>query len=54
MPFALLPLALLPLARLLCSNREVIERFGRFPDRNAVLGRKPTKEEKQYVRRSSK
>lgn len=31
-------------------HREVIERFGRFPHRNAVLGRESTPEEEEYLR----
>ena len=30
-------------------HREVIERFNRFPDRNDILGRTPTPEEKEYM-----
>ena len=30
-------------------HREVIERFNRFPDRNDILDRTPTPEEKEYV-----
>jgi uncharacterized protein (DUF924 family) len=30
-------------------HREVIERFGRFPHRNAILGRRSTAEEQAYV-----
>ena len=30
-------------------HREVIRRFGRFPHRNAVLGREPTSEETAYL-----
>ena len=30
-------------------HREVIRRFGRFPHRNAVLGREPTSEEADYL-----
>ena len=30
-------------------HREVIDRFGRFPHRNAVLGRPPTSEELSYL-----
>ena len=32
------------------SHRDVIHRFGRFPHRNAILGRKTTPEEHQYLR----
>lgn len=31
------------------SHREVIGRFGRFPHRNAILGRESTPEEKTYL-----
>ena len=31
------------------SHRQVIKRFGRFPHRNTVLGRSPTKEELDYL-----
>jgi uncharacterized protein (DUF924 family) len=31
------------------SHRQVIERFGRFPHRNTVLGRSPTEEEFDYL-----
>ena len=30
-------------------HREVIERFGRFPHRNAALGRRSTAEEQDYI-----
>ena len=30
-------------------HREVIERFGRFPHRNAILGRQSTAEELAYI-----
>lgn len=30
-------------------HREVIERFGRFPHRNAILGRADTPEEREYL-----
>ena len=30
-------------------HRDIIARFGRFPHRNAVLGREPTEEEKQFL-----
>jgi uncharacterized protein (DUF924 family) len=32
-----------------CSYIEVIERFGRFPHRNVILGRQPTPEELAFV-----
>jgi len=31
------------------SHRDIIERFGRFPHRNAVLGREPTREERAWL-----
>jgi len=31
------------------QHRDVVERFGRFPHRNAVLGRTPTAEEEAYL-----
>jgi uncharacterized protein (DUF924 family) len=31
------------------AHRDVIERFGRFPHRNAILGRKSTLEEEAYL-----
>jgi uncharacterized protein (DUF924 family) len=30
-------------------HREIIERFGRFPHRNAVLGRTTTAEEQRFL-----
>lgn len=30
-------------------HREIVRRFGRFPHRNAILGRKPTAEELSYL-----
>jgi uncharacterized protein (DUF924 family) len=33
------------------QHREVIERFGRFPHRNAVLGRRSTPEELEFLKR---
>lgn len=35
-----------------CRNYDIIERFGRFPDRNANLGRRSTPEEAQYLAQS--
>ena len=32
------------------KHREVIERFGRFPHRNAILGRRSTAEEEAYLK----
>lgn len=37
---------LTPLAR---SNYDIIERFGRFPDRNGILRRETTPEEASYL-----
>ncbi len=34
-------------------HRSVIERFGRFPHRNAILGRTSTPDEKEFLRQSS-
>jgi uncharacterized protein (DUF924 family) len=31
------------------GNREIVKRFGRQPDRNAALGRRPTLEERAFV-----
>ena len=31
------------------SHFEIIERFGRYPHRNAVLGRESTPEEREYL-----
>ena len=31
------------------QHHRIIERFGRFPHRNAVLGRRPTPEEERYL-----
>jgi uncharacterized protein (DUF924 family) len=33
------------------ANREVIARFGRFPHRNAILGRSSTSEEAAYIKK---
>jgi uncharacterized protein (DUF924 family) len=35
----------------MCAHRDVIARFGRFPHRNAVLGRKSTAEELDYLKK---
>ena len=35
------------------SHRETIERFGRFPHRNMVLGRESTEAERQFLEQSS-
>ncbi len=35
--------------RYACEHRDVIARFGRFPHRNAVLGRENTPEEQTYL-----
>jgi uncharacterized protein (DUF924 family) len=32
-------------------NHETVQRFGRFPQRNPVLGREPTPEEAQFLQR---
>ena len=32
-----------------CSNLSVIEQFGRFPERNALAGRKPRRAEQEYL-----
>jgi len=32
------------------QHRDIIEKFGRFPHRNEVLGRKSTKEESEYLK----
>lgn len=32
-------------------HREIVERFGRFPHRNATLGRRSTAEEQEFLRR---
>lgn len=32
-----------------CRHREIIRRFGRFPHRNAILGRAATAEEQAYL-----
>jgi|SRR5579863_428391 len=34
------------------EHRDIIARFGRYPHRNAVLGRRNTAEEEQYLRES--
>lgn len=31
------------------QHRDIVRRFGRFPHRNAILGRETTKEEKEYL-----
>jgi uncharacterized protein (DUF924 family) len=36
-------------ARYAIGHRDIIRRFGRFPHRNAVLGRDSTPEELQYL-----
>jgi uncharacterized protein (DUF924 family) len=33
-----------------CGHLEVIAQFGRFPHRNAILGRASTAEEERYMR----
>ena len=32
------------------KHREIIARFGRFPHRNVILGRKPTNEELEFLK----
>ena len=34
------------------SQYEVIEKFGRYPTRNKVLGRKNTQQEEEYVKKA--
>jgi uncharacterized protein (DUF924 family) len=36
--------------RYACAHRDIIERFGRFPHRNAVLGRESTPEEVEFLK----
>jgi len=36
-----------------CAHRDIIKRFGRFPHRNAILQRPSTKEERQFLERST-
>ena len=36
------------------QHYSIIERFGRFPQRNALLGRESTPEEKLYLERVNK
>ena len=31
------------------QHKSIIDRFGRYPHRNAVLGRQPTDEEQKYM-----
>jgi uncharacterized protein (DUF924 family) len=38
------------LLRYAVLHKEVIEKFGRFPHRNAILGRRSTPEEEEYLR----
>ena len=38
-------------ARYAVAHRDVIARFGRFPHRNAILGRSSTPEESAYLER---
>ncbi len=33
------------------TNHEIVQRFGRFPQRNPILGREPTPEEDRFLRR---
>ena len=37
-------------SRYAVAHREVIARFGRFPHRNAILGRPSTPEERDYLK----
>lgn len=32
------------------EHRDIVERFGRFPHRNAILGREPTPEEAEFMK----
>jgi uncharacterized protein (DUF924 family) len=32
-----------------CEHRDIIRRFGRFPHRNAILGRRSTREEMEFL-----
>jgi uncharacterized protein (DUF924 family) len=34
------------------TNHEIVQRFGRFPQRNPILGREPTPEEHQFLQRA--
>lgn len=36
------------------EHRDIIERFGRFPHRNGLLGRKMTREEEEYLEETGK
>jgi uncharacterized protein (DUF924 family) len=33
------------------KNHEIVQRFGRFPQRNPILGREPTPEEASFLER---
>jgi uncharacterized protein (DUF924 family) len=33
-------------------NYEIVQRFGRFPQRNPILGREPTPEEAAFLERA--
>jgi uncharacterized protein (DUF924 family) len=35
------------------KNFEVLQRFGRFPQRNPILGREPTPEEMEFLKRNT-
>ena len=35
------------------KHKEIIERFGRYPHRNEILGRKSTKEELEFMKVNS-
>jgi uncharacterized protein (DUF924 family) len=36
--------------RYACAHRDIIARFGRFPHRNALLGRESTAEEVEFLK----
>jgi uncharacterized protein (DUF924 family) len=36
-------------ARYAAHHRAIVERFGRFPHRNVILGRETTAEEQRYI-----
>ena len=40
-------------ARFAEQHRDIVRRFGRFPHRNAILGRQSTEEERAYLERES-
>lgn len=39
--------------RLAETNLDLVQRFGRFPQRNPILGRTPTPEEQEFLQRSA-